>query len=451
MRAPESELPYDFEAERSVLGAVFLNNEAYFEAAGCGLKVVDFHLDSHRRIYIAMTDLSESQVPIDMITIIHYLEGQGDLEAIGGAAYISSLVQGVPDRPSIRHYIDILKDKSLRRQILYMGNRLAMMAVDPSDPIRFTMSGAHDELLRLQGDAQEKSLVPLAEITETVLKNIESMMSYAPDQTIGVPFGIPELDESTTGMREGQFVVLGGFPKSGKTSFAIDVVRKAGKEGRKVGFFSLEMLKEELTERMLAQESDVSYLKIRKPMHLPIAEFRVLQRMKLEMDKWPIMIDDTARHISEIIPRAHLMIRQKGVELIVVDYLQIVDATGEKEYERVSQVANSLTALAKTTKVPVLALSQLTHPEGRKGDLNLVPNMGMLRSSGQIAQNAHLIMFCYHPVETESGQPTGEDLIVVGAQRAGPTGRIKVFFNVQQQRWEPRGAPAPAVQQEAMF
>jgi replicative DNA helicase len=288
-------------------------------------------------------------------------------------------------------------------------------------------------------------------VSEPVLKSVEQLMGYNPDQTIGIPFGIEKLDEKTTGMRAGQVIVVGGFPKSGKTSFAIDVTRKAVKNGFKVGFFSREMLKEELIERMFCQETDVTYEKIRKPMNMSISEFRVLQRAKTEMDQWPLWIDDNATHISEIIPRAHLMIRQKGVELIVLDYLQIVDAPGEKEYERVSTVANMLTSLAKTTKVPILALSQLTHPEGKKGDMNIIPNMGMLRSSGQIAQNAHLILFTYHPYDTQTAQPTGEDFIIVGAQRAGPTGRVTAFFNLAQQRWEERGIPERQAEQQQIF
>jgi len=140
------------------------------------------------------------------------------------------------------------------------------------------------------------------------------------------------------------------------------------------------------------------------------------------------------------------------VKLLVFDYIQIIGAPGDKEYERVSYVSNTLTSLAKKTGVPVLALSQLTHPEGRKGDLNIMPNMGMLRSSGQIAQDANLILFTYHPMDKQTGDPTGEDLAIVGAQRNGPTGRVKAFFQVQNQRWEPRGAAAtPAPKQETIF
>jgi replicative DNA helicase len=362
------------------------------------------------------------------------------------------LVDGVPERPSIGHYVEILKERGLRRAAVLIGRRLVDQAGDPGDSIQDALAGTHEDVLRLQGDAQEKTLAPLAEITGTVLGNIERMMSYDPYGTIGVPFGLTELDEATTGMREGHLVVLGGFPKSGKTSFAVDTVRKAAKGGLPVGFFSREMLKEELVERLLTQESDVPYAKIRRPMNLSVSDFRLLERTKTAMDAWPLYIDDEATHIAQMLPRAHLMIRKHKVRLLVFDYIQILGAPGDKEYERVSYVASALASLAKKTKVPILALSQLTHPEGRKGDMNIMPNMSMLRSSGQIAQDANLILFTYHPMDKQTGDPTGEDLVIVGAQRSGPTGRIKTFFQVQNQRWEPRGVAAtPAPKQEAMF
>lgn len=443
------------DAEKAVLGAFLLDSESrlFYEAAAAGLLQEDFYLSSNRILYGAIADLVEAEVPVDMITLVNYLQSQRNLEPIGDVAYISSLTDGVPDRPSIGHYVAILKDRSLRRSSVQIGKRLVEQAMDPTDSVRDSLAGAHEDVLRLQGDAQEKTLTPLAEITGTVLSNIERMMSFHPDQTIGVPFGIPELDESTTGMRYGQLIVVGAFPAAGKTSFAMDVARKVAKRGSPVGVFSREMLKEEVVERMLSQESDVSYLKIRKPAHMSISDFRLLQRTKDAMSGWPLHIDDSATHIGQMIPRAHLLIRKHKVKLLVFDYIQIIDAPGEKEYERVSYVADALMALGKATKVPILALSQLTRPEGRKSDVNIRPTMGMLRSSGKIEQNSHLALLLYTPVDKQTGEHTGEDEIICGKQRAGVVGRIKAFFNKPVQRWEPRGidAAAPAPKQEKIF
>ena len=446
---------FSIEAEKAVLGAFLLDGtecEHFYEATAAGLVVQWFSLESNRVIYGAMADLVEAEVPIDMVTLINYLSSDGNLQRIGDVAYVSSLIDGVPDRPSIGHYVEILRERALRRQATTLGRRLVEQAADPGDSIRDALAGVHEDVLRLQGDAQEKTLAPLAEITGTVLGNIERMMSFDASGTIGVPFGIPELDESTTGMREGQLVVVGAFPAAGKTSFAIDVARKVAKSGMPVGIFSREMLKEEVVERIMSQESDVPYARIRKPTNLFISDFRLLERVKAEMDRWPLYIDDEATKIGQMIPRAHLMIRKHKVKLFVFDYIQIIEAPGEKEYERVSYVADSLMMLGKKTGVPVLALSQLTRPEGRKSDVSVIPTMGMLRSSGKIEQNSHLALLLYRPFDKQTGEPTGEDLIICGKQRAGAIGRIKAFFNAQVQRWESRGASAsqPAPVQEKL-
>jgi len=451
---PLSTALFSLETEKSVLGSFLLDAECrlFYEATAAGLVAEDFHLESNRVLFRAIADLVESEVPVDMITLVNYLNSQGQVEKIGGVGYIASLTDGVPDRPSIGHYVTILKEKTLRRQAVILGNRLVAMAQDPGDSVRDALAGTHEEVLRLQGDAQEKTLTPLAEITGTVLGNIERMMSYDPYGTIGIPFGLTELDEATTGMRQGQLIVAAAFPAAGKTSFAIDVARKVAKSGKPVGVFSREMLKEEVVERILSQESDVPYLKVRRPMNLSISEFRLLERAKDAMQGWPLYIDDDATKIGQMIPRAHLMIRKLKVELLVFDYIQIIDAPGEKEYERVSYVADALMALGKATGVPVLALSQLTRPEGRKGDINVRPTVGMLRSSGKIEQNSHLALLLYTPVDKQTGDYTGEDEIICGKQRAGVVGRIKAFFNKGVQRWEPRGAAVtPPPKQETIF
>lgn len=439
----EIKLPGDEGLERTILGSIILQNDLYYEVAASKIVREDFHWDSHRRIWAAIDDMASDRIPVDLVTLNHYLSGTGELEAAGGVAYLGGLIDGVPDKSNIGSYVEILKDHALRRNTVFMANRLLAMAIDKGDPIKFTLAGAHEDLLRLQGDAQQKRIFQARDFIGEVLADIRAKMDFAPGATVGLPFGLEELDESTTGMREGQLIVVAGTPKSGKTSLAIDIARKIVKRSIPVAFFSREMLKEELMERILAQESDVSYTKIRKPANLSTSEFRLLERTRKEIDNWPLYIDDNATHISEIVPRAHLLIKKEKVELVVVDYVQIVGAPGEKQFERVAFAANELTALAKTTKVPVLCLSQLTIPgTEKKNPWNVIPTMAMLRESGQIAQNAHLILFTYHPRDENTGDPTGEDLVIIGEQRAGPIGRCKAWFNVGVQRWEERGSRA---------
>jgi len=247
-------------------------------------------------------------------------------------------------------------------------------------------------------------------------------------------------------MRAGDFIPVGGYPGSAKTAFACNVARINAQRGTPVGFFSIEMMKDQLLHRFWAQASDISYSKLRNPKNLYRQELLELeQKWMPEVRQWPIKIDDSAKDIEEIIPRAHLWVRRYGVKLIIVDFLQRVHAPGKGEYEIVSYAADALTEFAKTTKVPVLCLSQLTRAEDKRNAANSVPNMQMLRSSGRIEQNAHLVLFTHRP-EDERGEPTGEDLIIVGKQRAGVRGRIKAYFHGASQRWEERPTPATTQQ-----
>lgn len=435
-------LPAALDVERSVLGAVFLVDLAYHELVAAGLKREDFSSESNRKIFGAMQLLVQARSPLDSITLCNQLEKNGELEAVGNVAYLSHLVDGVPDRgPNLRQYVDILKEKTARRQVIHLANRVAASSMDPSDPIKWTIAGMHDDLLRMQGDTQDDGML-IKDFSMDVLEEIRTLM-YAEREIIGLPFGIAELDEVTTGMRDGELTVVGGYPGQAKTSFAIDVARKNAASGVPSAIFSVEMKKQELLPRLWAQESGISYAKLRNPHHLASSELRELDdTWKPRVDKYPIIIDDRAKDIREIVPRAHLYIRRHGAKLIVVDFLQIVDAPGEKEYEKVSYTIDALRDLGKETRVPIMVVSQLTRPDEKKKSVNIPPNMMQLRSSGKIEQNSHLVLLMYRP-EDANGDPTGEDLIIIGKQRAGVKGRVKAFFDGRSQTWTERVESAP--------
>ena len=444
------------DAEVSVLGAIIMNEVAYQEALAFGLRSEHFAVESHRKIYYAIRELVESRRKVDQVAIANELERQKSLEVIGGVVYLSSLLDGALDFPDskihehVKFHIEILKEKYMRRQLINYANRTIASANDPSDPAKWIASGLQSDLLMMQGDFVETQISPIRDFSGDLMSRIEKLMHMSPDDTVGIPFGISELDETTTGMREGQLIVIGGFPKAGKSAFAIDTCRKIAKKKIPILFFSREMRREELLERIWSQESGISYFKIRKPAHLSISEFRLLQETKAKVDEWPLYIDDTVRDIGELVPRAHLMIRKHAIKLTVLDYLQILNAPGDKPYERVTFAVNALTQLSKDTGIPMMCLSQLTSSGSDKKDLNIIPNMEMLRESQQIKMNAHLILFVYHPVD-ENMNPTGNDLLVIGAQRAGPTGHIKAYFDVTRQTWDERSPIEQGKKQESFF
>lgn len=444
-----SAMPAAPDVERAVLGAFFLSEMAYEEAIAAGLRREDFFEDAHRRIFRAIQQLINDRKIPDMILVVEELARGKELEAVGDVAYVSSLLDGVPDRPSIKPYVEILKEKSMRRGVIHLANSAISQAVSPSDPVKWTVSGMQEDLLRIQGDITQEGVF-IKEFSGAVLDTVQEQM-YSDRGVIGLPFGIPELDDATTGMRDGEFIPLAGWPGSGKTAFAVDVMRKNAKMGTPVAFFSVEMRKEEILHRIWCQESEISYANLRNPKNLSKQEFREIQeKWRPMVDRYPLKIDDQVRDINEIVPRARLYVKRYGVKLVVVDFIQIVTAPGEKEYERVSYVTDALTALGKDTGVPVLGLSQLTKPDGKKTAANVIPTIEMLRSSGNLGQNAHLVLFTYHP-EDDNGDPTGEDLIVIGKQRAGIRGRVMMYFDGRCQKWDERVRKEPAPQQEKIF
>lgn len=446
MRMPalsEAQLPQAADVERTVLGMMLLRELAYYEITSAGLTADYFIMDSHRRIYRSIQRLVESKKTPDVVTVCDEVERQKELDVIGGAAYLGSLLDGVPDSGgNAAEYVEILREKYLRRATIQGANRLLTAAYDLSDPIKWTIAGTQDDLLRLQGEVTHGGY-SIKDFDAQVFGDVQDQM-YGDKEIIGLPFGIRELDDVTTGMRDGEFIPLGGYSGSAKTAFACNVARVNAVRGTPSGFFSIEMSKEQLLHRFWAQASDIPHAHLRNPKNLPKQEFTELREHWMpEVRKWPIKIDDRTKDIRQMIPLAHLWVKRHGVKLIVVDYLQRVHAPGKGEYEQVSYSADALTEFAKETKVPVLCLSQLSRPEGRgQNAANIPPTMGQLRNSGHIEQNAHLVLFTHRP-EDENGQPTGEDVIIIGKQRAGVKRWIKVYFDGSSQRWEERTAESP--------
>jgi replicative DNA helicase len=431
-----SELPSAIRVESSALGVVFLRDTAFYEMVAVGLKADFFHLDSHRRIFRSIERIVSRKERPSIVAVCDELEKQKELERIGGASYLSALVDGVESGDQLGQYVEILREKYLRRKTIQLGNTLIQCSVDVSDPIKFTLANVQDELLQLQSGSSDAG-AEIKDFDAEVLRKLEEQM-YSDQTTVGLPFGIAELDDSTTGIRETEFVPVAGIPGSGKTSFAVHVARVNAEQGTPVGVFSIEMTKEQILHRLWAQASEIPYSMLRNPKTLPRTDLVWLQReLAPRVRKWPITIDDRSKDISEIIPRSYLWIKRKGVKLIIVDFLQRIHAPGRTEYEIVSHSADALTEFAKATGVPILCLSQLSRSEDKRNAANLVPTIQQLRSSGKIEQNAHLVIFTHRP-EDDNGNPTGEDMLVIGKQRAGQRGRIKAYFNGASQRWEGR-------------
>jgi replicative DNA helicase len=435
-----SSLPAAIDAERSILGAILLDNHAYNEAAE-HLRAEDFSLDAHRRIYARMIDLAESSRPIDMITLVNELTRQRELPAVGDVGYISALLDGVPDRPSIEHYVKIVRDKALLRGLIHASNAAIARAAEQSEPAEDILNEAEAAIFQLSEKRIGRGFQGIPDIVRDSFGTVDALLQRG-QRITGLATHYPDLDEMTSGLQKSDLIILAARPSMGKTAFAMNIAENAAIEDKQVvGIFSLEMSREALLLRLLCSRARVDSHKMRTGSLWRDDMQKVVRAME-ELASSPIYIDDTPGiSLSEMRAKARRLQQSTGaLGLLVVDYLQLMSGGGkryENRTQEVSAISRGLKALAKELHVPVVALSQLSRaPESRGGDHR--PQLADLRESGSIEQDADLVMFIFRE---EIYRPDDPDLqgraeIIIGKQRNGPTGRIHMAFLKNSTRFE---------------
>jgi len=427
-----STLPANVEAERSILGAILLDNFAYNQAAE-HLRSEDFSLDSHRRIYSRMIDLAESSRPIDMITLVEELDRHKDLQAIGDVPYVSSLVEGVPDRPSIEHYVKIVRDKALLRGLISASNTAIARAAEQSDTAEDVLSDAEAAIFQLSEKRIGRGFMGVQEIVRESFGTVDALLQRG-QRITGLATHYNDLDEMTSGLQRSDLVIIAARPSMGKTAFAMNIAENAAiVDQQVVGFFSLEMSREALLMRLLCSQAKVDAHKMRTGSLWQDDMKKVVRAME-QLAHAPIYIDDTPGiSLSEMRAKARRLKQSQGrLDLIVVDYLQLMSGGGkrfENRTQEVSAISRGLKALAKELSVPVVALSQLSRaPESRGGDHR--PQLADLRESGSIEQDADLVMFIFREEVYRQDDPElqGRAEIIIGKQRNGPIGKLKMTF-----------------------
>src|SRR2546427_4743590 len=390
-------LPASVEAERSILGAILLDNLAYNQAAE-HLRPEDFSLDSHRRIYTRMVDLAESSRPIDLITLVEELERRKELEAIGDVGYISGLVDGVPDRPSIEHYIKIVRDKALLRGLIHAANAAIARAAEQGDPAEDILNDAEAAIFQLSEKRIGRGFMGVQEIVKESFGSVDALLQRG-QRITGLATHYTDLDEMTSGFQRSDLVIIAARPSMGKTAFAMNIAENAAIEDQKtLGIFSLEMSREALLLRLLCSKARVDSHKMRTGSLWRDDMHKVVRAME-ELAHAPIFIDDTpGLALSEMRAKARRLQQSQGtLDLLIVDYLQLMSGSSrryENRTQEVSAISRGLKALAKELSVPVIALSQLSRaPESRGGDHR--PQLADLRESGSIEQDADVVMFIF--------------------------------------------------------
>jgi replicative DNA helicase len=450
-------LPSSLDAERTILGAILLDNSVCNEAAEL-LKPDDFYLDSHRRIYSAMLALSEHGSAIDIITLTEELSRKKEAESVGGVAYISSLIDGVPHQPSVAQYVRIVKDKALLRKLINASNNAITRALDQSETAEEIIDSAETQIFQISEDSIGKGFVGIPQIVKDSFGTLDNLYQRG-QRVTGVETHFEKLDEITSGLQKSDLVIVAARPSMGKTAFAINIAENAAVIDKKVvAVFSLEMTCESLLLRMLCSQSRVDSHKLRTGF-LSREDFGKLSSGLESLAHAPIFIDDTPGiSLNEMRAKLRRLQKQQGqLDLVVVDYLQLMSATpagsGGKRYENrtqeVSAISRGLKALAKEMRVPVVALSQLSRaPEARSG--NNRPQLSDLRESGAIEQDADVVAFIFREEVYKQDEPELEGLaeIIIAKQRNGPTGTIKMAFIKKSTRFENMAGDAGPVGEE---
>jgi replicative DNA helicase len=439
--APQRTLPHNLEAEKSVLGAVLIDNERFNHAAEL-IDAKDFFRDAHRRIFEKMIALSERGDAIDFVTLKEELSRSSELEEVGGPAYIASLADGVPRSANVEYYARIVKEKSTLRSLIHSANKILVEAYEAEDEPDVLLDEAERAIFAIAEDRIRAGFVPLRDLVQTSFQTIEKLQQHK-GMVTGVPTGFVDLDEMTSGLQPSDLVLVAARPSMGKTSFVLNIAQHVGTStNMTVGFFSLEMSKEQLFMRMLTSEARIDAHRFRTG-YLNEKDYGRLSHALGTLAEARVFIDDTASiGVLEMRAKARRLKAEHGLHMIIIDYIQLMQGRGrfESRQAEIASISRSLKGLAKELNVPIVALSQLSRASETRADHR--PQLSDLRESGALEQDADVVMFIYRAEQyrDSEGNPNTEEQgtaeIIIGKQRNGPIGTAKLAFIKEHTRFE---------------
>lgn len=440
--------PHSVEAEAAVLGGLLLDNSA-FDRVGDFLRADDFYRADHRQIFEAISRLVQSARPADVVTVFEALQSLGQAEDAGGLSYINSLAIETPSASNIRRYADIVRDRAILRKLISVSDNIATTALNPAGKeTRQILDEAETQIFRIgeEGARGRQQAADFDELLNNVVLRIDELANNPnPSDVTGVPSGFIDLDQKTAGMHGGDLIIVAGRPSMGKTSFALNVAEHVAiDQGLPIAVFSMEMGAEQLVLRMLCSVGRIDAQRLRTG-RLHEDDWDRLTHATKRLKGVQAYIDETpALNPLELRSRARRMSRiAGGLQLIVVDYIQLMSASssGENRTTEISEITRSLKSLAKELNCPVIALSQLNRTVEQRTDKR--PVMSDLRESGAIEQDADLILFIYRDEVYRPDTPDkGVAEIIIGKQRNGPIGTVRLTFQGQFTKFE-NHAPAP--------
>jgi replicative DNA helicase len=420
--------PQNIEAEQSILGGILIENDAINTVVEF-LEASDFYREAHQKIFQSMIALSEKNEPLDLITLTNELKKTKELESIGGASYLASLVESVPTAANIAYYAKIVKEKSILRKLISTATDIVTQSFHEGKDLEDFLDDAEQAIFRISEHRVKPAFFPIKEIVKESFKVIERL--YEKKELItGVPSGFKDLDRKTAGFQNADLIIVAGRPSMGKTALCLNIAQHASINAKvPTAIFSLEMSKEQLAIRMLCSEGRVDSARLRSGF-LSESDWPKLTMAAGALSDSPIFIDDTpAISVLELRAKARRLKADRGLGLVVIDYLQLMRGRSgmERREQEISEISRSLKALAKELDIPVLAISQLSRKaEDRPGRQ---PQLSDLRESGAIEQDADVIIFIYRDeVYNPDSDRKGTAEVVIGKQRNGPTGKVDLTF-----------------------
>ncbi|MEK7650521.1 MAG: replicative DNA helicase [Patescibacteria group bacterium] len=420
--------PQDLFAEQAVLGSLMLKPDGLHEIDGL-LEPMDFYAEKHRRIYRVMWELGEKHEPIDLVSVTSALKTNKDLEQIGGSNYLTELASAVPSAANIKYYAEIIKQKSARRKLINSAEQITELGYDEHEELDNVFDRAQHAILNI-GHFSKKAFVHLKDTLSEAWERFDKLQK-SDGEMRGVPTGFRDLDNKLSGLQNSDLIILAARPSIGKTSLALDIARNAAcLHGKSVGIFSLEMSSQQLVDRMLAAESRVDSWQLRTGKIKHDDDFTRLRDAIDRLATAKIFIDDEAsNNISKMKSVARKLKAEKGLDLIVVDYLQLMIPRKDSDslVQQVTEISRSLKGLARELEVPVLALSQLNRNVEQRGGK---PKLSDLRDSGSIEQDADVVMFIHREDKmNENSEKKNIADIIIAKHRNGPTGEIQLYFD----------------------
>ncbi len=433
----ERTLPHNLEAERSVLGAILVHNDAFNTAAQV-IDGRDFYRDAHRRIFDRMVTLSERNEAIDFVTLKEELSRGGDLDDVGGPAYIASLVDGVPRATNIEYYARIVKEKATLRNLIYAANKILTNAYEADQEPELILDEAESAIFAVADDRLKAGFVPMRDLVKENFPKVELLFEHKRLVT-GVPTGFIDLDEMTRGLQPADLVIIAARPSMGKTSLVLNIAQHvAVQPDLTVGFFSLEMSKEALFIRLLTSEAQIDSHRLMSGA-IGQKDYGRISHALETLSAMRLFIDDTANiGVLEMRAKSRRLQAEHGLNLIVLDYIQLMSARGRYENRtlELASISRSLKGLAKELNVPIVVLSQLSRAPEARADHR--PQLSDLRESGALEQDADVVILIYRD-DAYNRDPNNPDAgiaeLILAKQRNGPTGIVRLAFLREQTRF----------------